>query len=288
MSKEALFSINFCHIFFNASSFVSWAWFQLHRLALPQAWPWPLLAAPVTATTRAEKRSPMKTPQAREAFSKAAPSLSHPLPRGKDASLLDEREPSRKAKHGALMTQARKHNGGAAPAGATSPTPAVLVHSLSICPVPITSPNVPVPALLKDSTGGIKVWGTVSPVWWGHERASSEHPQTQTLGRLHSSACQQPVQKQLLGSRADTAGAAPFLWQVPVPGLSLPPPFPPLYPPSPSAAPLPKALVSSTTITCTESALGSSSGSWWRGGTSRLGICLFFQCWGQAFSWGKK
>lgn len=62
------------------------------------------------------------------------------------------------------MTQARKHNGGAAPAAATSPTPAVLVHSLSICPVPITSPNVPVPALLKDSTGGIKVWGTVSPV----------------------------------------------------------------------------------------------------------------------------
>lgn len=109
----------------------------------------------MTATTRAEE--PYKDTPGKG-------SLSHPLPRGKDASLLDKREPSRKAKGGALMIQARKRNGGIAPASATSPTPAVLVHSLSICPVPITSQNGPVPAQLKDGTAGIKVWGTVSPV----------------------------------------------------------------------------------------------------------------------------
>lgn len=271
------FPLTFAIYLFHESSFVSWAWLQLHRLALPRAWPSPPLAAPVSATTRAEKKSHIKTPQEREALSKVTPSHSHSLPRSKDASLLDKREPSRKAKPGAQMTQARKCSGGVAPTVATSPIAAVLVHRLSICSVSITSQNGPVPALLKDGTGGTKVWGIVSPVSWGCERASSKHPlQTQTLQRQHSFACQQPVHKKLLGSGADRAGAAPFLWQVSETGLSLPPPFPPLYPLSPSAAPLPKALISSITITCTESVLGSSSGSWWKGGTSRLWICLIF------------
>lgn len=170
------FPLTFAIYFFRASSFVSWAWLELHSLALPRAWPSPLLAAPVTATTRAEKKNQIKTPQGREAFSKAAPSLSHPLPRGKDPSLLDKREPCRKAKPGAQMTQTRKGSGGVAPTGATGPIAVTLVHRLSICPVPITSQNGLVPALLKDGTGGTKVWGIVSPVSWGRERASSKHP----------------------------------------------------------------------------------------------------------------
>lgn len=153
-SMKHYFPLTFVTYFFHAFSFISWAWLELHRLALPRAGHWPLLAAPVTATTRTENKSHIKIPQGREAYSKAAPSLSHPLPRDKDAFLLDKRERSRKAKHDAQMIQARKCSGGVAPIGATSPIPAVFVQSLSICSVPITSQNGTVSALLKGSRGG--------------------------------------------------------------------------------------------------------------------------------------
>lgn len=80
------FPLTFAIYYFHTSSFVSWDWLQLHRPALSRAWLQPLFAAPVTAITKAERKSHVKTPQGREAFSKAASSLSHPLPRGKDPS----------------------------------------------------------------------------------------------------------------------------------------------------------------------------------------------------------
>lgn len=153
-------------------------------------------------------------------------------------------------------------------------------HQSDICSfVPITSQNGTVSACWRES----RCEGIMSPVW-------SKHP-LQTLRRLRSFACQQPAHKKLLGSGADKAEAAPFPWlEVAhlVPELSLSPLFLPLYPLSPSAALLLKVLISSMTSTCTESAVGSSPGSWWRGGTSGLEYVLFSQFWGQAFSWGKK
>lgn len=180
------------------------------------------------------------------------------------------------------MTQARKCSGGIAPRGATSDICGSCSQSEHLlCPHHVPKWRCVSPAegrRRRESRCG----GIVSPIWRGRERASSKHPlQTQTLPRLHSFACQQAVHKKLLGSSAARAGAAPFPWEevaylAPEPGLSLPPPFPPLYPLSPSAAPLPKVLISSISIACTESAVYSSSGSWWRGGTSRLGMSFFF------------